>query len=110
MAVVQSVNPGEGAGKLYTSRYLDNAGTTTATHLPGFAPRKVILHNITDNIVYTWREGDAAGTYTQLAANGTSTLVTGGTALVVNAGVQGQQNSIQHAVLTNKQYAVEAFA
>ena len=82
--------------------YLDSAASPAAATLtPGFVPRYVAWHNVTDRISYEWFDGAAGGTTLKTVAAGTRTLDTADVAITVNT--DGTVTIGAAAILQNKQ-------
>ena len=94
----------------YIARFLDDAAVPAAMVLyPGFRPKRVIVHNLTDRISWEWNQGMAVGTSLKTVAAGTRTLDTTPELSVVTAA--GSRPSITLAAsvtLQNKQYQIWA--
>lgn len=75
----------EGIVNIATGQLVTDSATAAAVAVAvGFAPRKVVLLNLTDRISYEWRSGMAANETLKTAAAGTRTDDTGDAAIVVS--------------------------
>lgn len=88
----------------------DGGAAAATTFTPGFKPRKIIFHNLTDRISQEWFEGMADGASLQTIAAGTRTLeaATGPTLGTAAAGTEGSFTMPATVMVASKTFAWEA--